>query len=112
MKVRITDAAARARAGEAELGATAIVAAGNRMALGAVRGVRRQDRHVPGDVPVVGCDGTGATGCADPPPTTVRQPAGRPAPGRARSVPALPGNRDGTTGEPVLRASTAPAVPS
>ncbi|WP_237292565.1 substrate-binding domain-containing protein [Streptomyces katrae] len=101
-----------------ELGATAIVAASGWMALGAIRRIRRQGRSVPGDVPVVGYDGTGITEFTDPPLTTVRQPADRPALEVARGVPVLVGNRDVPAGELlfdpelVIRASTAPVAPS
>ncbi|MEU5091288.1 LacI family DNA-binding transcriptional regulator [Streptomyces sp. NPDC021356] len=98
-----------------ELGATAIVAASDYMALGAIRGLRRQGRSVPGDVSVVGYDGSMITEFVDPPLTTVRQPTDRLAPEVGRSVLALVSNRDTPTGEllfdpePVIRATTGPA---
>ncbi|MFH9241457.1 substrate-binding domain-containing protein [Streptomyces anulatus] len=79
---------------------------------GAVRYVRRQVLYVPGNVPVVGCDGTPITESADPALTTVRQPADRLALEVSRSVIALVSNRDVRTGELlldpelVIRAST------
>ncbi|MET9468821.1 LacI family DNA-binding transcriptional regulator [Streptomyces sp. NPDC006544] len=97
------------------LGATAIVAASDYMALGVIRGVRRQGRSVPGDVSVVGYDGSAITEFTDPPLTTVRQPADRLALEVARSVLALVSNRDVPTGELlfdpelVIRATTGPA---
>ncbi|MFE1409451.1 LacI family DNA-binding transcriptional regulator [Streptomyces sp. NPDC085524] len=97
------------------LGATAIVAASDYMALGAIRGVRRQGHSVPGDVSVVGYDGSAVTEFTDPPLTTVRQPADRLALEVGRSVLALVGNRDVPTGELlfdpelVIRATTGPA---
>ncbi|MFJ3928448.1 LacI family DNA-binding transcriptional regulator [Streptomyces sp. NPDC090022] len=97
------------------LGATAIVAASDYMALGAIRGVRRQGRAVPGDVSVVGYDGSSVTEFTDPPLTTVRQPADRLALEVGRGVLALVGNRDVPVGELlfdpelVIRASTGPA---
>lgn len=97
------------------LGATAIVAASDYMALGAIRGVRRQGRSVPGDVSVVGYDGSAITEFTDPPLTTVRQPADRLALEVGRSVLALVSNRDVPTGELlfdpelVIRATTGPA---
>ncbi|MFJ8490356.1 LacI family DNA-binding transcriptional regulator [Streptomyces sp. NPDC094038] len=96
------------------LGATAVVAASDYMALGAIRGARRQGYDVPGDVSVVGYDGSMIMDFVDPPLTTVRQPADRLAPEVARSVLALLGNRDVPVGELlfapelVVRASTAP----
>ncbi|MFF0424689.1 LacI family DNA-binding transcriptional regulator [Streptomyces sp. NPDC004520] len=98
------------------LGATAIVAASDFMALGAVRGIRRQGLSVPGDVSVVGYDGSAVTEFTDPALTTVRQPADRLALEVGRSVLALVGNREVPTGELlfdpelVIRASTGPAA--
>ncbi|MFJ9430506.1 LacI family DNA-binding transcriptional regulator [Streptomyces sp. NPDC101490] len=97
------------------LGVTAIVAASDYMALGAVRGLRRQGLSVPDDVSVVGYDGTSVTEFTDPALTTVRQPADRLALEVGRSVLALVSNRDVPTGELlfdpelVIRASTGPA---
>ncbi|MFF5500802.1 LacI family DNA-binding transcriptional regulator [Streptomyces roseolus] len=105
-------AAASALVGQ---GATAIVAASDYMALGAIRGLRRLGLSVPGDVSVVGYDGTSVTEFTDPALTTVRQPADRLALEVGRSVLALVGNRDVPTGELlfdpelVIRASTGPA---
>ncbi|MEV7566939.1 LacI family DNA-binding transcriptional regulator [Streptomyces tanashiensis] len=98
------------------LGATAIVAASDFMALGAVRGIRRQGLSVPEDVSVVGYDGSSVTEFTDPALTTVRQPADRLALEVGRSVLALVGNREVPTGELlfdpelVIRASTGPAA--
>ncbi|MFJ9519185.1 LacI family DNA-binding transcriptional regulator [Kitasatospora sp. NPDC101801] len=98
-------------------GATAIVAASDFMALGAIRGVRRQGRAVPEDVSVVGYDGTMITEFTDPPLTTVRQPADRLALEVGRSVLALVANRPVPVGELlfdpelVIRSTTA-AAPS
>ncbi|KQV24180.1 MULTISPECIES: LacI family DNA-binding transcriptional regulator [unclassified Kitasatospora] len=95
-------------------GATAIVAASDFMALGAIRGVRRQGRSVPEDVSVVGYDGTMITEFTDPPLTTVRQPADRLALEVGRSVLALVANRPVPVGELlfdpelVIRSTTAP----
>lgn len=97
------------------LGATAVVAASDYMALGAVRGIRRQGRAVPEDVSVVGYDGAMITEFVDPPLTTVRQPAERLASEVGRSVLALVSNRDVPVGELlfdpelVVRLSTGPA---
>jgi LacI family transcriptional regulator, repressor for deo operon, udp, cdd, tsx, nupC, and nupG len=57
-----------------DAGATAIVAASDLMALGAVRAVREAKRRVPDDVSVVGYDDTELMAFTDPPLTTVRQP--------------------------------------
>ncbi|GAA4879004.1 LacI family DNA-binding transcriptional regulator [Kitasatospora terrestris] len=96
------------------LGATAIVAASDLMALGAIRGIRRHGRTVPDDVSVIGYDGTTITEFTDPPLTTVRQPADRLALEVGRSVLALVTARDVPLGELlfdpelVIRATTAP----
>ncbi len=93
---------------------TAIVAASDYMALGAIRGVRRAGLTVPGDVSVVGYDGTMITEFVDPPLTTVRQPTGRLAKEVARAVVALVTHREVPSGELlfspelVVRSSTAP----
>lgn len=98
------------------LGATGIVAASDFMALGAVRGIRRQGLSVPDDVSVVGYDGSTVTEFTDPALTTVRQPADRLALEVGRSVLALVSNREVPTGELlfdpelVIRASTGPAA--
>ncbi|MFE7552751.1 LacI family DNA-binding transcriptional regulator [Streptomyces gardneri] len=98
------------------LGATGIIAASDFMALGAVRGIRRQGLSVPGDVSVVGYDGSTVTEFTDPALTTVRQPADRLALEVGRSVLALVSNREVPTGELlfdpelVIRASTGPAA--
>lgn len=55
-------------------GVTAIVAASDVMALGAIRAVREAGRDVPGDVSVVGYDDTDLMAFTDPPLTTIRQP--------------------------------------
>ncbi len=95
-------------------GVTAIVAASDYMALGAIRGARRAGRSVPGDVSVVGYDGTMITEFVDPPLTTVRQPTDRLAKEVARAVVALVTNREVPSGELlfspelVVRSSTAP----
>ncbi|MFD3517418.1 substrate-binding domain-containing protein [Streptomyces sp. NPDC058657] len=92
-------------------GATAIVAASDYMALGAIRGVRRQGHSVPVDVSVVGYDGTSITEFTDPALTTVRQPADRLVKVSC-SVLALESNREVPAGELlfdpglVIRAST------
>ncbi|MCJ0874200.1 substrate-binding domain-containing protein [Streptomyces sp. AP-93] len=70
---------------------------------------------MPGDVSVVGYDGSSITEFTDPPLTTVRQPADRLALEVGRSVLALVSNRDVPTGELlfdpelVIRATPGPA---
>ncbi|GAA3012104.1 LacI family DNA-binding transcriptional regulator [Kitasatospora albolonga] len=97
------------------LGATAIVAASDFMALGVIRGLRRLGRSVPDDVSVVGYDGTLITEFTDPPLTTVRQPTERLAHGVSRSLLDLVGGREVPTGELlfdpelVIRSTTGPA---
>ncbi|MEU6064741.1 MULTISPECIES: LacI family DNA-binding transcriptional regulator [Streptomyces] len=98
-------------------GVTAIVAASDFMALGAIRGIRRSGLSVPGDVSVVGYDGTMLTEFVDPPLTTVRQPADRLAVEVGRSVRALVAGQEVPTGELlfapelVVRSTTAPPPP-
>ena len=58
-------------------GMTAIVAASDMMALGAVRAVRQRGWDVPVDVSVVGFDDTELMRFTDPPLTTVHQPVTR-----------------------------------
>jgi DNA-binding LacI/PurR family transcriptional regulator len=55
-------------------GATAVICASDVMALGVVRGARRDGLEVPADVSVVGFDDSLFMSCTDPPLTTVRQP--------------------------------------
>ncbi|MBB6349085.1 LacI family DNA-binding transcriptional regulator [Nonomuraea muscovyensis] len=95
-------------------GVTAVVAASDFMALGAYRAVAREGLSVPGDVSVVGHDGSMIMEFVDPPLTTVRQPIDRLAKEVARSIVALVSNRDVPRGELlfspelVVRGSTAP----
>ena len=97
-----------------ERDATAIVAASDYMALGAIRSARRAGLSVPGDVSVVGYDGSMITEFVDPPLTTVRQPTDRLAKEVARAVVALVTNREAPSGELlfspelIVRSSTAP----
>ena len=55
-------------------GCTAIVAASDFIALGAIRGARSLGLRVPQDVSVTGYDGSPITAFTDPPLTTIRQP--------------------------------------
>ncbi|WP_157245226.1 LacI family DNA-binding transcriptional regulator [Nonomuraea typhae] len=93
---------------------TAIVAASDFMALGVIRGARREGLSVPADLSVVGHDGSMIMEFADPPLTTVRQPVDRLAKEVARGVVALVSNREVPSGELlfspdlVVRGSTAP----
>jgi LacI family transcriptional regulator, repressor for deo operon, udp, cdd, tsx, nupC, and nupG len=94
---------------------TAIVAASDEMALGAVRATRRTGRAVPGDVSIVGYDDVYPLDFMDPPLTTVRQPIERLATAVAPIVIAqVRGRRPDATElmfdpELIVRASTAPA---
>ncbi|MEO7397119.1 MAG: LacI family DNA-binding transcriptional regulator [Ilumatobacteraceae bacterium] len=99
-------------------GATAIVAASDVMALGAIRAAHDVDLRVPGDVSVVGFDDTSFMAFTDPPLTTIRQPV------RAMSELATQLLLDQIAGAPrenheylfrgelVVRGSTAPPSPS
>lgn len=65
------------RAGATRLlneGVTAMICGNDLMALGAVAACRARGQSVPGDVSIVGYDGTDFTATADPPLTTMRQP--------------------------------------
>jgi len=55
-------------------GATAAVCASDVLALGVIRGVRREGLGVPEGFSVVGFDDSMLMACTDPPLTTVRQP--------------------------------------
>jgi LacI family repressor for deo operon, udp, cdd, tsx, nupC, and nupG len=57
--------------------ATAMIAASDYMALGAIRAAGRRGLRVPADVSVVGYDDSQIMGFVDPPLTTVRQPIER-----------------------------------
>lgn len=60
-----------------EAGVTGIVCGSDLMAIGAIAGVRAWGMSVPGDVSIVGFDGTQMVMFTDPPLTTLRQPIGR-----------------------------------
>jgi DNA-binding LacI/PurR family transcriptional regulator len=60
-----------------ETGVTAIMAGSDLMAIGAVAGLRSWGKDVPGDVSVVGFDGTPLVSYTDPSLTSVRQPVDR-----------------------------------
>ncbi len=57
------------------LGVTAIVCGSDVMALGVIRTARRRGLRIPEDLSVVGSDDSQMMEFADPPLTTVRQPA-------------------------------------
>jgi alanine racemase len=68
------------RAGTARLleaGVSGIITGGDLMALGAITALRAWGLEVPGDVSVVGLDGTPLVAHTDPPLTTIRQPVVR-----------------------------------
>lgn len=56
-----------------------VFAASDVMALGAMRSLRTAGRSVPGDVAIIGFDDVDSARYADPPLTTIRQPAGEQA---------------------------------
>ncbi len=97
-----------------DAGVTAVVCASDALALGAVRGARRQGLDVPRDFSVVGFDDSLFMVCTDPPLTTARQPVQAMA---DAAVTALLAQMDGhvVDDEPILfetelivRGSTAP----
>jgi DNA-binding LacI/PurR family transcriptional regulator len=53
----------------------AVFVASDPMAFGAMRAIKRSGRRIPGDVAVVGFDGSPAAANTEPPLTTVHQPA-------------------------------------
>jgi len=55
-------------------GVTGVICASDVLALGVVRGARREGYGIPEDVSVVGFDDSALMACTDPPLTTVRQP--------------------------------------
>jgi DNA-binding LacI/PurR family transcriptional regulator len=55
-------------------GATAIVCASDRMALGVIRAARESGLRVPGDLSVIGFDDAGSNAYVDPPLSSVQQP--------------------------------------
>jgi DNA-binding LacI/PurR family transcriptional regulator len=57
-----------------DAGVTGIVTSSDLMALGVIRAAQDRRLQVPGDVSVVGYDGSPITGFTDPPLTTARQP--------------------------------------
>lgn len=74
-------------------GATGVITTGDLMALGAIAGVRAEGLDVPGDISVVGFDGTRLVTLTDPPLTTIRQPVERMA---GAVVTLLTRHREGT----------------
>lgn len=95
-------------------GATAIVAASDEIALGAIRAARRLGLDVPRDVSVIGYDDTLPLEFLDPPLTTVRQPLSRLAqaivPVLLRQIQGRPVDSGELLFDPelIIRASTAP----
>jgi len=94
-------------------GTTAIVAASDEMALGAIRAVRRRKLLVPDNVSVVGYDDSPLMEFTDPPLTTIRQPVDRLAVAVARALVALIARESVPSGQLlfqpdlIVRASTA-----
>lgn len=101
-------------------GVSAVIAASDIMALGAVREVRARGLRVPADISVVGYDDSILVGFTDPPLTTIRQQVG--PMGEAAVQALLRQIRHGHTGDPpvdywfrpelVVRGSTAAASPA
>lgn len=96
------------------LGATAMVASSDEMALGAYRAVERAGLSVPGDISVIGYDDSPLLDYTSPPLTTVRQPVERIAEHVGRLTTSLIAKREVTEQEILvepeirLRGSTAP----
>jgi len=67
-------------------GCTAIVAASDLTALGAIRGARTLSRRVPQDISVTGYDGSPIMAFTDPPLTTIKQPVEQLAATAVRSL--------------------------
>jgi alanine racemase len=97
------------------LGATALVASSDEMALGAYRAVERAGLSVPNDISVIGYDDSPLLDYTNPPLTTVRQPVERIAEHVGRIVTSLIAKREVGDQEVLvepeirLRRSTAPA---
>jgi DNA-binding LacI/PurR family transcriptional regulator len=97
-------------------GATAVICASDVLALGVIRGVRRDGARVPEDFSVVGFDDSLLMACTDPPLTTVRQPIesmGRSAVSTLLSlIDGAPVSTEELLFEPelVVRGSTGPAA--
>lgn len=98
-----------------ERGATAVVCASDRMALGVIRAVREQELDVPADISVVGFDDAGPNAYYDPPLTSVQQPFERMADAVVQLLTAQMGDIEAGTPELtfrpelVARGSTGPA---
>jgi LacI family transcriptional regulator, repressor for deo operon, udp, cdd, tsx, nupC, and nupG len=96
-------------------GATGIVCASDRMALGVVRAAREADLRLPQDVSVTGFDDAGPNAYVDPPLTSVQQPFERMAAAIVRLLteaiadPETPPSALRFRPELVVRASTGPA---
>jgi len=97
-------------------GATALICASDVLALGVIRGVRREGCAVPGDVSVVGFDDSALMACTDPPLTTIRQPIEPMGRGAVNTLLSLiaggPVSTEELLFEPelVVRGSTGPAI--
>ncbi|WP_425825638.1 LacI family DNA-binding transcriptional regulator [Streptomyces fractus] len=97
-----------------DLDVTAVFAANDEMALGALRAFTEAGRRVPEDISVVGFDDIPAAAYLTPPLTTVRQDFATVATRAVEVLTAMiegkpdPSQRPGLTSELVIRASTAP----
>jgi LacI family transcriptional regulator, repressor for deo operon, udp, cdd, tsx, nupC, and nupG len=98
-----------------DAGATGIVCASDRMALGVMRAAREAGRAVPEDLSVVGFDDAGTNAWVDPPLTSVQQPFERMAAAIVRLLQESITDTEATPAdlrfapELVVRASTGPA---
>lgn len=98
-----------------QLGATAIVASSDEMALGAMRAIKRKGLRIPADISIIGYNDSPFLDFTDPPLTTVRQPVERIAENTTRAIVGLLADRTLPTNEVLiepeirLRASTGPA---
>jgi LacI family transcriptional regulator, repressor for deo operon, udp, cdd, tsx, nupC, and nupG len=67
-------------------GCTAVIAASDFVALGVIRAARSRGLDVPGDISVIGYDGSAITAFTDPPLTTIQQPVDAIAQAAVRSL--------------------------
>lgn len=80
---------------------TAVFAANDSMAIGALRALRRAGKQVPRDVAIVGFDDLPRAADVEPPLTTVRQPIARMGAMAVEVLVGLLGNGEGVTSQPV-----------
>lgn len=80
---------------------TAVFAANDSMAIGAVRALRRAGKQIPSDVAIVGFDDLPLAADVEPALTTVRQPIARMGAMAVEVLVGLLGNPEGVTSQPV-----------